>query len=355
MNQSRSSPNIIVMGIGDGGINAIDRIASFTSGDMTLVSIDTDSQVLQASKADLKIQIGKKLTNGRGTGGNVETGAQAAEDAREKVEDLARSADMVFLTSSFGGGTGTGATPVIGSMCSEIGVLTVGVVTTPFPFEGTPRTERAEGGIHKLEQSVDALIVVSNERLLESLPKDTSMIQAFASADRVLQRGVQGISDLITRPGLINLDLADIRNVLQGVGRAVIGIGTGGGEEKAIEAGRQALNNPLLEGGSIKGARRLILNITGGEDLTLDEVREVAEFIRKSTGTETSMIFGAVVRENYSDEVIITLIATDFGKNITDQETEPPLNQSAIDFADLNVPAFLRKQYKNKSSNGNGT
>ncbi|MFW6421701.1 MAG: cell division protein FtsZ [Candidatus Bipolaricaulota bacterium] len=344
MNDRNNSPKIVVIGVGDGGTNTVDRMAETGVKGVQLVAVDTDRQALDTARVQETIPIGQEITGGTGTGGDVESGAEAAREAQRDFAELAQDADMVFLTSGFGGGTGTGATPVIASTIAEMNVLTVGVITTPFPFEGAFRRERADRGIVELEKHLDALIVVSNAKLLENLPQDISIMQAFRTADDVLQRGVQAISDLITYPGLINLDLADVRNVLKGVGKAIIGIGQGQGSEKTLDAAKAASSNPLLEEGSIKGARRLILNITGGEDLTLTEVKVAAELVKNATGVETNMILGAVVKEDMDESVQVTVIATDFHEGISEEEMEPDLAEEAVDVADMNVPAFIRKR-----------
>lgn len=349
MNDNSHLPNLLVLGVGDGGINTINRMVETGVEGVNLVAVDTDAQVLEVSKAPSIFQIGEDLTAGTGTGGDVELAKEAADDKRQEFKALAESMDLVFLTAGLGGGTGSGASPIISSIIGNLSALTVGVVTTPFGFEGTTRMERATTAVEELEQNLDALIVVSNNQLLQSVSEDISMVQAFQIADRVLQQGIQGISDLITYPGLINLDLADIRSVLEGVGRAVIGMGEGSGEDKAQSAARQASSNPLLEEGTIQGARNLILNITGGPNLKLGEARQAAKMVREATDTQASMIFGAVVKDTLDEQAQVTVIAADFRQASTSEEVEPEVTSGPVDRTDLNVPAFLRKQNQEES------
>lgn len=343
MPKSKSSAKITVIGIGDGGINAIDRMIKIGMEGVEFVAIDTDTQVLNNSSADQLVQIGEKTTEGRGTGGNIELGKQTAEEATDKFEHHIAGSDMVFLTAGLGGGTGTGAMPVLASVSTSLDILTIGVVTTPFPFEGKVRAERATRGVNHLESLVDALIVVSNAQLLKSVPGKIPMTEAFQKADQVLQQGVQGISDLITYPGLINLDLADVRSVLKGAGRAVIGIGQGKGKNKVLEAAKTASSNPLLEEGSIKGAKRLILNVTGGKDLGIAELNNAADLIKDAVGTETNMVFGAVIDEKMKGKTRVTVIAADFRRGMSEEDTEPEMTEGPVDFADINVPTFIRR------------
>ena len=344
--------NILVIGVGDGGINALERMREAGLTGVRLVAADTDSQVLSISRAHEKLQLGADVTKGRGTGGDVEKGRQAAEAAAWDVEKLVSGAHLVFLTCGLGGGTGTGAAPVIAHLAREAGALTVGVVTLPFAFEGPVRMQRAELGLEKLKEEVDVIIVIQNERLIEKAP-GVPITKAFELADEVLRTGVQGISDLITVPGIVNLDFADVAAVLRGAGTAMMGVGEGQGEARAVQAAKTAATNPLFEGESLKGARKVLLNITGGDDLTLAEVTQIAELIRKLISTDADLTFGAVVREEMTGRVKVTVIAADFkGPVFEEEETTPrspsapkvPRRRTRVDEEDMDVPAFLRRR-----------
>jgi len=305
---------IKVVGVGGGGNNAVNRMIDAGLRGVDFIAVNTDKQALFMSKANTKIQIGEKLTKGLGSGANPEIGEKAANESRDEIAMAIKDADMVFVTAGMGGGTGTGAAPIIAQIARELGILTVGVVTKPFMFEGRKRMQYAEKGIESLKTVVDTLVTIPNDRLLQITDKKTSMLEAFRIADDVLRQGVQGISDLIAVPGLINLDFADVKTIMLETGLAHMGIGRGTGENKAEEAAKQAISSPLLET-SIEGARGVLLNITGGPDLGLQEVNLAAELIQKSADPEANIIFGAVIDENLKDEMLITVIATGFEKN----------------------------------------
>lgn len=337
--------NIKVIGIGGGGNNAINRMIDSGLKGVEFISVNTDAQALYLSKADKKIQIGEKLTKGLGAGANPEIGKKAAEESKNEIEDILKGGDMIFVTAGMGGGTGTGAAPVIAEISKNLGILTVGVVTKPFAFEGKKRMANAEMGITNIKNSVDTLITIPNDRLLSIAEKKTSMIDAFRMADDILRQGVQGISDLIAVPGLINLDFADVRTIMMGTGLAHMGIGKGTGENRAVEAAKQAISSPLLET-SIEGAKGVLLNITGGSNLGLLEVNEAAELISSAADPEANIIFGAVIDEKLQDEIRITVIATGF-----EQFKERSIEMEEFEvgpFADedLDIPAFLRRNRK---------
>ena len=305
---------IKVVGIGGGGGNAVNRMIETGVKGVEFIVANTDLQVLNCSKAPNKIQIGQSLTGGRGAGAKPEIGREAALESKKEIEEALRGADMVFITCGMGGGTGTGAAPVIAQIAQDLGALTVGIVTKPFSFEGKRRMEQALVGIEELKKNVDTLIVIPNDKLREIIDKSTPLLESFKEVDNVLRRGVQSISDLIAVAGLINLDFADVKTVMEKRGSALIGIGIGVGENRATEAARQAVASPLLET-SISGATDAIINVTGGNNLTLFEVEEAAEVIRSSANTDINTIFGAVINENLNDEIIVTVIATGFEDN----------------------------------------
>ena len=308
---------IKVIGVGGAGNNAVNRMIESGIKGVDFIAVNTDRQALQQSQASTKIQIGEKVTRGLGAGANPDIGAQAAEESKSEVAEVLRGADMVFVTAGMGGGTGTGAAPIVASIAKEMGILTIGVVTKPFTFEGKKRLSQAERGIENLKGKVDTLVVIPNDKLLQIIDRKTSIIEAFKMADDVLRQGVQGISDLIAIPGLVNLDFADVKAVMEKSGHAIIGIGIGMGEDRAIEAAKQAVSSPLLET-SIDGATDAIINITGGVNLTLFEAEQAAEVVRAAANTDINTIFGSVINENLSDEVIVTVIATGFDKNKTE-------------------------------------
>ena len=304
---------IKVVGVGGGGGNAINRMVESGVKGVEFIAANTDLQVLNSSKADVKIQIGSNLTDGLGAGARPEIGKEAALESKKEIEDALVGADMIFITAGMGGGTGTGAAPIIAEIAQGLGALTVAIVTKPFSFEGKRRMDNALAGIEELRKHVDTLITIPNDRLREIIDKTTPMIEAFKEVDNVLRRSVQSISDLIAVVGLVNLDFADVKAVMEKSGHAIIGIGIGMGEERAIEAAKQAVSSPLLEI-PITGATDAIINITGGVNLTLFEAEQAAEVVRAASGTDINTIFGSVINENLSDEVIVTVIATGFDK-----------------------------------------
>lgn len=307
----QSTAQIKVIGVGGGGSNAVNRMIDAGLNGVSFMAINTDKQALSGSKADTKLQIGEKLTKGLGAGANPEVGQKAAEENIEDLTKFIAGADMVFITAGMGGGTGTGAAPIIAKAAKDLGVLTVGVVTKPFTFEGKKRKDHAELGIKFLKKYVDSLVVVPNDRLLQIAEKNTSMLDAFTMADEVLKQGVQGISDLIAEAGLINLDFADVKTVMSDRGIAHMGVGRGRGETRVQEAVKAAIESPLLET-SINGAKAILLNIMGGYDLGMLEVNEAADQIEKAADKDAIVIFGASVKEDMHDEIVITVIATGF-------------------------------------------
>jgi len=347
-----SPARLMVVGVGGGGGNAVDRMFNTSVNGVELVAVNTDAQVLDVVRSHRTLQIGQKLTNGLGAGGNPEIGRLAAEESREAIVDLMRGVDMVFITAGMGGGTGTGAAPVFAALAKEAGTLTTAIVTRPFSFEGIARAEKAEAGIARLAQGVDALICISNDKLLKVAPAETPITAAFEIADEVLRQGVEGISDLITIPGMINLDFADIESVMRGAGTAMMGIGVGQGDSKTKEAARNAISSPLLDG-SIRGARKVIMNITGGSDLTLEEVTEAASLIREAVSDRADIIFGTAIRDGM-DTVRLTVIATGFsvaygmeeeeGGALTNETMLARLEQeSRVGVHDFDIPTFLRR------------
>lgn len=309
---------IKVIGVGGGGNNAVNRMIEHGVQGVDFIAVNTDSQALNLSKAEIKLQIGTKLTRGLGAGANPEVGKKAAEESREQLEEVLRGADMVFVTAGMGGGTGTGAAPVIAQIARDLGSLTVGVVTRPFTFEGRKRQTQAIGGIGGMKEAVDTLIVIPNDKLLQIVDKSTPMLEAFREADNVLRQGVQGISDLIATPGLINLDFADVKTIMSNKGSALMGIGIATGENRAAEAAKKAISSPLLES-SIDGAKGVLMNITGGSNLSLFEVQEAADIVASASDEEVNMIFGSVINENLKDEIIVTVIATGFTEEALQQ------------------------------------
>ena len=302
---------IKVVGIGGGGVNAVNRMIEVGLKGVEFIAINTDAQALLMSDADVKLDVGRELTRGLGAGANPEVGRQAAEDHTEEIEEVLRGADMVFVTAGEGGGTGTGGAPVVARIARSLGALTIGVVTRPFGFEGRRRANAAETGIEELRNEVDTLIVIPNDRLLSISDRNISMLDAFKSADQVLLQGVSGITDLITTPGLINLDFADVKSVMSGAGSALMGIGSARGDDRAIEAARMAISSPLLEA-SIDGAHGVLLSISGGSDLGLFEINEAAQLVSEAAHTEANIIFGAVIDDALGDEVRVTVIAAGF-------------------------------------------
>ena len=337
---------IKVIGVGGGGNNAVNRMIESGLKGVEFIVANTDLQVLDKSKASKKIQIGKELTSGLGAGSNPQIGKEAALESKAEIEEALEGADMVFVTCGMGGGTGTGAAPVIANIAQDMGALTVGIVTKPFSFEGKKRMNQAIQGLDELKAHVDTLIVIPNDRLREIIDKTTPLVESFKEVDNVLRRGVQSISDLIAVAGLINLDFADVKAVMENRGNALIGIGIGVGEGRATEAAKQAVSSPLLET-SIDGATDAIINVTGGTNLTLFEVEEAAEVVRQSANTDINTIFGAVINENLKDEIIVTVIATGF------EDKSEPLYHSYVNDNmlglednddDNDVPDFVRKR-----------
>src|ERR1700710_271199 len=305
---------IKVVGVGGGGINAVNRMVDAGLRGVEFVAANTDAQALQMCDADIKLNIGHELTKGLGAGANPDVGHGAAAESRDAIKEALKGADMVFVTAGEGGGTGTGAAPVIAEIAkNEIGALTVGVVTRPFSFEGTARARQAAEGVQRLRENVDTLIVIPNEKLLAIVERRTTILDAFREADNVLRQGVQGITDLITIPGLINLDFADVRTIMEDAGSALMGIGQATGESRAAEAAKAAVSSPLLEQ-SVEGATGILLNITGGRDLGLFEVNEAAEIIASAADANANIIFGAVIDESLADEIRVTVIATGFDR-----------------------------------------
>lgn len=335
---------IKVVGVGGGGQNAVNRMIDAGLQGVEFAALNTDAQALMMSNASVKLRLGEKLTRGLGAGSNPEVGQKAAEESREEIRTLLEGADMVFVTAGMGGGTGTGGAPVVAEVAKEVNALTVGVVTKPFAFEGRRRQQQAEKGIEMLKDKVDTLIVIPNDRLLQVAEKRTSILDAFKLADDVLRQGVQGISDLITVPGLINLDFADVRTIMDNAGSALMGIGECTGEDRAVKAAKAAISSPLLEA-SIEGARGILLNITGSSNLGLFEVNDAAEIIAEAADPEANIIFGAVIDETLRDEVRVTVIATGFdGAGSSRRSSLRDLELPAFDGDDLDIPAFLRRR-----------
>ena len=384
-----------VIGVGGGGGNAVNRMIDAQVEGVEFIVANTDLQALKMSKAAVRIQMGQKLTNGLGAGANPEVGRKAALEDTEKIIEVLEGADMVFVTAGLGGGTGTGAAPIIASLAAELGALTVAIVTKPFLFEGKKRAQQAEQGLRELKECVDTVITIPNERLLQTVQRGTSLSDAFRIADDILRQGVQGISDIIQIPGIINVDFADVKTIMQGMGMALMGTGMARGKNRAIEAARKAISSPLLEESSIQGARGVLINITGAEDILLHEISEAASIIQEAAAPEANIIFGAVLDDKMTDEIKITVIATGFerqGENASashpsasesefrsrEGKVEPfpmaraaraglnaeslpqvstgadttdkvhlealPFERKSIDKNDLDVPAFLRRK-----------
>ena len=350
---------IKVIGVGGAGNNAVNRMVESGIRGVEFISVNTDRQALQESKAGAKIQIGEKITRGLGAGANPDIGAQSAEESKAEIAEVLRGADMVFVTAGMGGGTGTGAAPIVAAAAKEMGILTIGVVTKPFTFEGKKRLSQAERGIESLKGKVDTLVVIPNDKLLQIIDRKTSIVDAFKMADDVLRQGVEGISDLIAVPGLVNLDFADVKTIMLNTGMAHMGIGMASGENRAEDAAKQAIQSPLLET-SIEGARGVIINITGGPDLGLHEVNTAAELVQRSVDPEANIIFGAVIDENMGDDISITVIATGFEQEmpistigVAEKVTKawdkkinsiPVSTDSSSNSSDLDIPSFLRNK-----------
>jgi len=356
---------IKVIGIGGGGSNAVNRMIEAGIEGIEFLVANTDLQALKRSRAPIKIQLGSRLTKGLGAGADPNVGREAALEDTDKIIEVLEGADMVFVTTGLGGGTGTGSAPIIASLATELDALTVAVVTKPFHFEGRRRMQQADNGLRELRECVDTVITIPNERLLHTVDRGVSLADSFKVADDVLRQAVQGISDLITVPGLINLDFADVKSIMQGMGMALMGAGRATGENRAIEATQQAISSPLLEEATIQGAKGVLINITGGPDLTLFEVNAASSIIRESADDDANIIFGAVIDENLTDEMKITVIATGFDKEVSsiasaaattaipapppryvarpaDDLPRPMMGTSRVD--DLDVPTFIRKK-----------
>jgi cell division protein FtsZ len=363
--------NIKVVGVGGAGVNAVNRMIQAGLESVEFIGVNTDAQALFASKAPVRINIGRATTRGLGAGANPQIGQKSAEESSEEIKQALAGADMVFITCGLGGGTGTGAAPVIAEIAKGLGALVVGVVTKPFGFEGQRRNIQALDGYDRLKEKVDTLITIPNDKILSIIDKKTPLLDAFSIVDEVLNQGVQGVSDLITLPGLINVDFADVKSVMENAGSALMGIGYGSGENRAIEAARSAIDSPLLEL-NIAGAKGLLFNITGGTDLSMFEVDEAARIITEACDSEANIIFGATINENYTGEIKITVVATGFNEETNQRFAETP-RQSANPFrphpvgrpaaaqtsftaptaagqasvpSDLDVPAFLRNKMK---------
>ncbi|WP_100811079.1 MULTISPECIES: cell division protein FtsZ [unclassified Microbacterium] len=330
MSQNQNYLAVIkVVGVGGGGVNAVNRMIELGLRGVEFIAINTDAQALLMSDADVKLDVGREITRGLGAGADPEVGRRAAEDHAEEIEEALRGADMVFVTAGEGGGTGTGGAPVVAKIAKSIGALTIGVVTRPFSFEGRRRQTQADTGVARLKEEVDTLIVVPNDRLLEISDRGISMIEAFATADQVLLAGVQGITDLITTPGLINLDFADVKSVMQGAGSALMGIGSARGADRAIKAAELAVESPLLEA-SIEGAHGVLLSIQGGSNLGIFEINDAAQLVKEAAHPEANIIFGTVIDDTLGDEVRVTVIAAGFDGGEPMQRSEPILAQRQV-------------------------
>lgn len=350
-NYNTSATRIKVIGVGGGGNNAVNRMIDAGVNVAEFIAVNTDQQTLLLSKAETRLQIGERLTGGRGAGARPETGQKAAEESKTSITEMLKDANLVFITAGMGGGTGTGAAPVIAQIAKELGILTIAVITKPFNFEGPIRQKNADEGLEKLRKYVDALVVIPNERLLEILPKKTPLVESFRFADDVLRQGVQGISDLIVFPGLINLDFADVCTIMRDKGLAHMGIGYGTGDNKALEAVKQAVASPLLET-TIEGATGILINVKGGGDLTQDDISEATALVREVVDENCNIIFGTSMDENMRDEVEITLIATGF-QNPNDlkakEEEEKKANEMAAARSIGNMGPASRPEYSARS------
>jgi cell division protein FtsZ len=367
--RAREGAKIKVIGLGGGGSNAVSRMMDSPFTGVEFIVANTDNQAIRVSPVPVKLQLGSKLTGGLGAGSNPEIGKNAAQEDREAIAKALAGADMVFVTAGLGGGTGTGAAPVVASVAKELGALTVAVVTKPFVFEGRKRSQQAEAGLTELREVVDTLIAIPNQRLLSVVERGTPLREAFKVADSVLRQAVQGISDLILVPGLVNLDFADVRTIMSGMGMALMGTGVGKGEHRAIDAAQKAVASPLLDETSIEGARGILINFTGGPDLSIHEIEEAARIVHEAAHEEANIIFGAVIDEKLQDEVRITVIATGFSERkevtvpsgkVVDLSKSSRSTSAVRDWRrrvaevraegqeviedDLDVPAFLRRQ-----------
>ena len=341
--------NIKVIGVGGGGNNAVNRMVDNQIKGVQFIAVNTENQVLELSKADVTIQIGEKVTKGLGAGANPQIGEEAAQESREEITKALEGADMVFVTAGMGGGTGTGAAPIVAECAKEVGALTVGVVTKPFAFEGKRRRAAAEKGIEFLTQKVDTIIVIPNDKLLQVVDKKCSVSDAFSKADEVLRQGIKGISDLIQIPGLINLDFADVKTIMTNQGEALMGIGEGTGENRAADAAKMAINSPLLET-SIDGAKGILLNISGSSDLGIFEVNEAAQIISDAADPDANIIFGSVIDESLGDKVQVTVVATGFGNNAKSvpefgktTTTSRPASTTTTNSGIPDIPVFMKR------------
>ncbi|HJX36664.1 MAG TPA: cell division protein FtsZ [Dehalococcoidales bacterium] len=349
---SENSARIKVIGVGGGGGNAVNTMISYSLRGVDFIIANTDAQALGTSSSPNKIQMGMQITKGLGAGSNPEIGKKSALESRDQIQQYLEGADMIFITAGLGGGTGTGAAPVIAEIARESGALTVAVVTKPFQFEGKKRNTQAEDGIAQLRDVVDTLIVVPNQRLLSLGGRNLSLLDAFKKADDILYQAVKGISDLITVPGLINLDFADVKNIMSSMGMALMGTGTASGENRAVEAAQRAISSPLLEDNTIQGARGILLNITGGSDLSLYEVNEASSLIQAEAHEDANIIFGTVIDETMGDEIRITVIATGFDDGM--KKKQVPSNVSHLGGfrrEDLATPAFMRREKSRDNAN----
>ena len=341
--------NIKVIGVGGGGNNAVNRMVDNQIKGVQFLAVNTENQVLELSKADVTIQIGEKVTKGLGAGTNPQIGEEAAQESREEITKALEGADMVFVTAGMGGGTGTGAAPIVAECAKEVGALTVGVVTKPFAFEGKRRRAAAEKGIEFLTQKVDTIIVIPNDKLLQVVDKKCSVSDAFSKADEVLRQGIKGISDLIQIPGLINLDFADVKTIMTNQGEALMGIGEGTGENRAADAAKMAINSPLLET-AIDGAKGILLNISGSSDLGIFEVNEAAQIISDAADPDANIIFGSVIDESLGDKVQVTVVATGFGNNAKSvpefgktTTTSRPASTTTTNSGIPDIPVFMKR------------
>lgn len=349
--------NMKVIGVGGAGGNAVNRMIAAGLTGVEFISVNTDLQALNTCKAPIRLQIGKNLTKGLGAGANPEIGRRAIEEDKDTIFNALKDTDMVFVTAGMGGGTGTGAAPIVAEIAKDLGALTVAIVTKPFLFEGPKRMKRAEEGLAQLKERVDTLIIIPNQRLLSIVSKDTRLNRAFQMADDVLYNATKGISDLISIPGLINLDFADVKTVMSEMGDALMGSAIATGEDRAIEAAQNAIKSPLLEDVSIAGALGLLVNVTGGDDLTLSEVDSAANIIQQAVGEEANIIFGAVIDDQFKDQIRVTVIATGFSRN--GRQSKPALARRKMDFIHasidyLDIPTYQRQAEEKDSGNGNG-
>ena len=342
---SENSAKIKVVGIGGGGGNAVNAMISYDLSGVDFIAANTDSQSLAVSRSPIKIQIGSEITKGLGAGSDPDVGKKAALESKDVLRDNLSGADMVFITAGLGGGTGTGGAPVVAGIAKELGALTVAVVTKPFQFEGKKRENQAEEGIAELKETVDTLIVIPNQRLLSVGGRNMSLLDAFKKADDILYYAVKGISDLIMVPGLINLDFADVKNVMSEMGLALMGTGIASGENRAVEAAQKAISSPLLEDNTIQGARGVLLNITGGSEMTLFEVNEASTLVQTEAHDDANIIFGTVIDDNMGDEMRITVIATGFDSKGRNKQDIPSVSGFvSYKREDLSTPAFIRKE-----------